>query len=64
MKTSTVRFTIAFSMLSLGAVMAGSAEQKTVRATIQAPTDRKPAPAFRLLNASGKRWAIQIIAGK
>jgi peroxiredoxin len=64
MKISTFRFTIALGMLSLGAVMAGAAEQKTVRATIQAPADRKPAPAFRLLNASGKAMANSDYRGK
>jgi thiol-disulfide isomerase/thioredoxin len=41
-------------MLALCAVLGGAAEQKTVRAVLQPPAERKMAPAFRLPSASGK----------
>lgn len=37
-----------------GLWLAGAAEQKTVRATIRPPQERKPAPAFQLRNGDGK----------
>jgi peroxiredoxin len=41
-------------MLAISALLVGAAEQKTVRAVLQRPAERKMAPAFRLSSASGK----------
>jgi thiol-disulfide isomerase/thioredoxin len=51
-------------ILTLFASVAGAAEQKTVRAVLQRPAERKMAPAFRLLSASGKRVGPSKYRGK
>ncbi len=51
-------------MLAVFALLAGAADQKTVRAVLQPATERKVAPAFRLLSASGKAVRLSKYRGK
>jgi len=64
MKTPTVRFAIACTFLLLAAVIAAAADQRNVSASIQSPPDRKQAPAFRLIDASGKTVRLSDYRGK
>ena len=58
MKTSTV------VLMILCGIVAPAAEPRTVRATLKSALDRKPAPAFRLLNATGKAMRNTDYRGK
>ena len=51
-------------ILSLSAMIAGAAEEKTVRAVLQPVDARKTAPAFRLPTASGKVMSPASFRGK
>ena len=61
MKTPVIKIT---AIVALSAVLAGAAEQKTIRAVLQRPAERKQAPAFRLLSASGKATGPSNYLGK
>jgi thiol-disulfide isomerase/thioredoxin len=61
MKLSTVNLTVT---LLLSALLAGAAGQKTIRAVLQRPAERKMAPAFRLLSASGEATGPSSYRGK
>ncbi len=57
-------FKSTFVLLALGAVIANAAAPKTERAVLRAPSERKPAPAFRLIDASGKAVRLSDYRGK
>jgi peroxiredoxin len=60
-KTPMVRLVV---VLSVSAMIAGAAEEKTVRAVLQPMEARKTAPAFRLPTASGKMMSPASFRGK
>lgn len=64
MNKSIIRFTIACTFLLLAAVIAVTADQQFVGASIQPPAERKQAPAFRLFDASGKTVSLSDYRGK
>jgi peroxiredoxin len=53
-----------FILLFFGAAISSVKAQRDVRAQIQPPNERKPAPAFRLMNASGKNVNLSDFHGK
>src|SRR6202046_367775 len=55
---------IALAALVLGVVSAGASDESTVRATVQPVTDRRPAPAFVLTDAAGKKVKLSDYHGK
>jgi peroxiredoxin len=55
---------ITLAALVLGVVSAGAADESTVRATVQPITDRRPAPAFVLTDAAGKKVKLSDYHGK
>lgn len=64
MKKSTARFTIACTFILLAAVIAVTADQRFVPASIQPTAERKQAPAFQLSDASGKTVNLSDYRGK
>jgi peroxiredoxin len=64
MKTARTRFTVAGAVILLGAVIVGAVSQQSIRAPIESADKRKPAPAFHLLNASGKAVSLSDFRGK
>jgi peroxiredoxin len=64
MNTSGASYKIACVILLLSAAIAGTAIQQDVRATMQLPKDRKPAPVFSLTDASGKAVRLSEYRGK
>ena len=55
---------MAIALAALGVVSAGAADEATVRATVQPMTERKPAPAFVLTDAAGKKVKLSDYHGK
>ncbi|HWE52787.1 MAG TPA: TlpA disulfide reductase family protein [Bryobacteraceae bacterium] len=51
-------------LLLLAGLAAGAAEQKTVRAPLVSPANRRSAPGFHLTNAAGKAVDISAFRGK
>ena len=67
MKTSHVRhksMRTIFILLFFGVAISTVTAQRDVRAQIQPPNERKPAPAFRLMNSSGKNVNLSDFRGK
>ncbi|HEY4360152.1 MAG TPA: TlpA disulfide reductase family protein [Bryobacteraceae bacterium] len=62
MKTKSTNVFIA--ALLLCAASAAAAEPPAIRAALQPGPDRKPAPAFRLGNADGKKTELSDLRGK
>lgn len=58
------RLTILFAMLLLSSATARLSAQQDVQAALIAAKDRKPAPAFDLANATGKKVGISDYRGK
>ncbi len=55
---------VACGLLLVGAAIAGVAAQHDVRATMQPAKDRKAAPAFRLMDGTGKAVRLADFHGK
>jgi thiol-disulfide isomerase/thioredoxin len=64
MKTRNAQWTIAFLSILTGTVFGRAADAETIRAPITPPSARKAAPAFRLLDASGKSVNLSDYRGK
>jgi peroxiredoxin len=67
MKTSHVQYKLIrslFLLLFFGTAITSVTAQRDVRAQIQPPNERKPAPAFRLMNSSGKNVNLADFRGK
>jgi len=64
MRTSTAQLKFASLALGLTLVSPALQAQQNVHAALAAPADRKPAPAFRLLNASAKPIQLPDYQGK
>ena len=67
MKTSHVQYKFIrtiFMLLLFGAAITSVTAQRDVRAQIQPPTERKPAPAFRLMNSAAKNVDLSDFRGK
>lgn len=64
MRRSNALWTILFVAFLVAAVFPHAAKARTIRASIQAPDARKPAPMFSLPDASGKTIRLSDYRGK
>jgi peroxiredoxin len=64
MRTSITSLRFVYILLSLSLAMPAALAQHDVHAVLVAPSARKPAPAFHLMDASGKVMQVSSYRGK